>query len=290
MRYNLYRGIINLFGGVFMDKIQLHEYFIPFKGVKKKVIYHFSDSHLTEFDALSDENEKEKAIKSTAAWENVRKGFCDVSGEGYEELHRQAPLTHFKNLLQTASDGSALIMAGDTLDYINGANIRATDAALKGYETPYIAVCGNHENAEQVPFGHALSGMRDEVQIIEFEDMVILGIDDSKRKVSSKVFDALCELFKGEKPILLAMHIPIMTEGNRERLLNSGVYFQLNYEGCPEENNEFIELVRQNSERFIAILAGHLHYPNISEVASGLTQYVSGQGITGNINRYIIGE
>ncbi len=273
-----------------MDKIQLHEYFIPFKGVKKKVIYHFSDSHLTEYDDLSDENEKEKAIKSTAAWENVRKGFCDVSGEGYEELHRQAPLTHFKNLLQTASDGSALIMAGDTLDYINGANIRATDAALEGYEVPYIAVCGNHENAEQVPVGHAISGMCDEVQIIELEDMVILGIDDSKRMISNKAFEALRELLNGEKPILLAMHIPIMTDGNRERLLNSGVYFQLNYEGCPKESVEFIELIKQNSERFIAILAGHLHYPNISEVASGLTQYVSAQGITGNINRYIIGE
>lgn len=273
-----------------MEKIQLHEFFIPVKGVKKKVIYHFSDSHLTEYDSLSDEAERDKAIKSTAAWENVRKGFCDVSGEGYGELHRQTATEHLNNLLSTASDGDALIIAGDTLDYINGANIRIADAALNAYEKPYIAVCGNHENADEIPCGHAVSGMKNEIQLIELDDMVIVGIDDSKRKISRNIISTVTELINGEKPILLAMHIPIMTEGNYERLMNSGVYFQLNYEGCPEENNEFIELIKQNASRFIAILAGHLHYPNVSEVASGLMQYVTGQGITGNINRYIIGE
>ena len=52
-----------------MDNIILHKFNIPFKGVKKKVIYHFSDTHLTEYDSLSDEAEKERAIKQTAAWE-----------------------------------------------------------------------------------------------------------------------------------------------------------------------------------------------------------------------------
>lgn len=273
-----------------MKTISLTEYFIPFKGVKKKVIYHFSDSHLTEHDAISDESEREKAIKATAAWENVRKGFCDVSGEGYGELQQQAPITHFYNLLQASQDGDALIMAGDTLDYINGANLRAADAALNGYKAPYIMLCGNHESPESIPLGHTVSAMREEVQTIELEDMVILGIDDSKRKISPSVLNAVRELIKGEKPILLAMHIPIMTDGNREKLLNSGVYFQLNYEGCPSENYEFIELIKQNSNRFIAVLAGHLHYPNVSELCEGVTQYVTGQGITGNINKYIIGE
>ena len=273
-----------------MEKIQLHEYYIPFKKVKRKVIYHFSDSHLTEFDGLCSDAEIEKAKKATAAWEDVRKGFCDVSGEGYGDLQCQAPIVHLENLLNASADGDALIIAGDTLDYISDANVRASDKALKGFELPYIAVCGNHESASLFPEGHALSGMKRDMQVCELEDMVIIGIDDSQRKISRELIERFAKLLEGEKPILLAMHIPIMTDGNYERLSKSGVYFQLNYEGCPQENFEFIDLIKTNSERFIAVLAGHLHYPNISEITEGLTQYVSGQGITGNINRYIIGE
>ncbi|MBO5785843.1 MAG: hypothetical protein J6R45_00815, partial [Clostridia bacterium] len=66
--------------------------------------------------------------------------------------------------------------------------------------------------------------------------------------------------------------------------------FQLNYNGCPSRNLEFIKLIEDNSDSFVAVLAGHLHYPNVSEIAGGLTQYVTGQGVTGNIHRYIIGE
>ena len=47
-----------------MDKILLHEYVIPAKGVKRKIVYHFSDTHLTEYDELSSAEETEKAKKA----------------------------------------------------------------------------------------------------------------------------------------------------------------------------------------------------------------------------------
>ena len=60
-----------------MDKVILKEFVIPFKGISKKTIYHFSDSHLTEYDEKSDENEIAHSKKQTAAWEGVRRGFCE---------------------------------------------------------------------------------------------------------------------------------------------------------------------------------------------------------------------
>ena len=273
-----------------MEKVSLHEFTIPFKGINKKVIYHFSDSHLTEYDALSSEEEIEKAKKSTIAWEGVRKGFSDAYGEEYGDLQKQSPKTHFENLVATAADGDALVMAGDVLDYFNGANLRLFDSLMSRFEKPYIAVCGNHEPPKSTPDGYLFSAANREIQTIEFDDMRIVGIENAMRDISDNQLLVLSRLLNDQKPNLLVMHVPIMTEGNRDRLLKSGVYFQLNYEGCPENNLKFIELLKQNSSNVIAVLAGHLHYSDISEICDGLTQYVTAQGVTGNINRYIIGE
>lgn len=273
-----------------MENILIHEYIIPFKGIGKKIIYHFSDSHLTEYDELSDAAETEKAKKQTEAWEGVRKGFCVAYGVPYGELEQQSPKTHFENLLQCAEGGDALAIAGDTLDYINGANLRLSDKLLGELEVPYIAVCGNHELPKDIPDGHIISAAKKPIQKLDLGDMVIVGIENAQRKISREQIDEFLAVIDEGKPTLIVMHVPIMTESNKALLEKSGVYFRLNYEGCPEENIEFIELIKRNADKIIAVLAGHLHYSNISEIASGVMQYVSSQGVTGNINRYVIGE
>ncbi|MBR6563311.1 MAG: metallophosphoesterase [Clostridia bacterium] len=273
-----------------MEKATIHEYVIPFKDIERKIIYHFSDSHLTEYDSLSSDEEIAKAKKMTEAWEGVRKGFCDAYGEEYGELQKQSPRTHFQNLIEASENGDALVLAGDTLDYVSGANVRLFDACMSGYRKPYIAVCGNHEPTKDIPDGFLYSSAKKPIQTIELDDMIIVGLENAKREIVREQLDALKTLLSGSKPLLIAMHVPIMTDGNRERLEKSGVYFQLNYDGCPDTNIELIELISNNAERIIAVLAGHLHYSDVSEVANGVTQYVTSQGITGNINRYIIGE
>ena len=90
--------------------------------------------------------------------------------------------------------------------------------------------------------------------------------------------------------MILVLHIPIMAEDNRELLLSCGEYFRLNHSEADEETLKFIDLVQHNTDQIAAVLAGHLHFHNECEIAPGLIQYVSSQGILGNINRYEIGE
>jgi hypothetical protein len=40
----------------------------------------------------------------------------------------------------------------------------------------------------------------------------------------------------------------------------------------------------------VAVVAGHLHFLNTCQLAPEITQYVSSQGLLGNLNRYVIGE
>ena len=273
-----------------MENALLQEFIIPFNGIKKKTVYQFSDSHLTTFDELSDNLEIEKAVKATEAWEGVRKGFCEAYGKPYGEFEKQNPKKHFLDLLTISEHGDALVLAGDTLDYINGSNLRLFESVFEDYDIPFVAVCGNHEPIKQIPDGYIFSKSKQPIQKLDLGDMVIIGIDNSARTITKEQLDILNKELNNGKPVLIVMHVPIMTKGNKERLEKSGVYFQLNYEGCPKENLDFIELLSSNSKKIIAVLAGHLHYSDESEISDGLMQYVSSQGITGNINRYIIGE
>ena len=153
-----------------MDKILLHEYRIPVKGVKRKTIYHFSDTHLAEYDSLSPEKEIEAAKKATDAWIRVRKAFADGHGEPFGEAQMLPAREHFVNLMNASRDGDVLVIAGDMLDFVNGANVRLAEKELKDYPCPVLALCGNHENANNIPEGMTISMMREPIQIAELDD------------------------------------------------------------------------------------------------------------------------
>lgn len=273
-----------------MDNILLHEYQIKLEGVKKKTIYHFSDTHLTEYDSLSTEAEIEAAKKATEAWERVRQHFATHHKEPYGEEQQIPAKEHFLNLVNASRDGDALIIAGDMFDYVSPANIRLADEAFRDFPCPVIALCGNHENPNNIPDGTSVSKMKESVQVLEWDDLILLGLDDSKREITEQQYNALVTALEGTKKVIVAMHIPIMVEGNENVLKGAGEYFRLNYEGCPELNHKFIELIKTNGDKIVAVLCGHLHFRNNTPLSDGPVQYVSTQGITGNLNKYIIGE
>jgi len=272
-----------------MESILVHTYEIPVKGVKKKILYHFSDLHLTQYDEMSDKAEIEEAKAQTALWDQQRKSFADKSGEQCTKAQMQSPVNHFENLIKASSDGDVLLLAGDIMDYINGANVRCVDAMLGKISVPYLYVPGNHEAVEKLPDSEVFKRVKKPVQIIEMDDMIILGLDDSKREITAEQNEIIEKTLKIGKPIIILMHVPIMTSGNEEQLRECGEYFYINYEGAPEENYRFINIIKDNADKIIAVFTGHLHFKNMSEITPNVTQYVSSQGIVGNLNRYIIG-
>ncbi len=273
--------------------VLIHGYRIEAQGVKKKIIYHFSDVHLTEYDAFSDEQEKDTAVKRKQQWESIRRSFAEINGEPYINESEKSTYEHFLNMLEAANDGDALVLTGDICDYISGANLRAVNSALEQFIKPIVYVKGNHEQTDEQtdgePVGICFSGINNPAQTFEFEDMIILGLDNSDRNITAEQNEKLKELLKKGKPILIAMHYPLMTEGNRDLIKKAGEYYQLNHDNASAEVLEFADMIKQNSDRIIAVLAGHLHFMNNSEITNGVTQYVSSQGALGNINRYEIG-
>lgn len=269
--------------------ISVHNYQIAVKGIKKKVIYHFSDVHLTEYDEASDENEKRIAIEGTENWEKTRIYFAERHNEPYSKEQLKSTHTLFSDMLTVADSGDALVMTGDVCDRVGKADLRFVEAELSRLSVPFVSVLGNHEKAEEMPENHILSRMKDPVQIMELGDIVILGIDDSLRFITKEQNEQIEKILSCDKPVIIAMHIPVMTEGNQAQLEECGEYFKLNHREAAKEVFDFVDLIKQYSDKIIAVLAGHLHFANNSEITPGVTQYVSSQGALGNINRYEIG-
>ncbi len=272
-----------------MENVLIHTYEIPIKRVRKKIIYHFSDLHLTQYDELSDKTEVENAKCMAAEWEKVRKYFANKNAEQCGKAQLHSPISHFENLIEASSDGDMLLLAGDIMDYLSGANVRCIDEMLNKISMPFMYVPGNHEPVEMLPDSKIFELLKKPIQKMENDDIIILGLDNSKREITSEQNDVIKKTLQTGKPTIILMHIPIMTSDNEKLLKDCGKYFYINYDGAPEENFKFINVVKENAKNIIAVFAGHLHFGNTSEITPGLVQYVSSQGIMGNINRYIIG-
>ena len=273
-----------------MDSITLHEFKISIKGVKKKIIYHFSDLHLTEFDEFSDKAEIEKAKNTAIDWERIRREFAENFGEPYGEAQKQSGKTHFENLMAATEDGDALVLTGDIIDFPNMANMRLVDKMLSSAKLPVFFVCGNHDSFGEVPQGFIYSTVTESVKKLVLDDLVFLGFNNSEVKITAEQNDFLEAELKKEKNVIIAMHIPLIGEGNAEVFSKITDYFKINYTGAPKENMRFCEIIKQNAEKIVAVFARHTHFSNVGEIATGVMQYISSQGITGHLNRYEIGE
>ena len=164
--------------------IIIHNYKIKANGIKKKIIYHFSDLHLAEYDSLSTEAEKLLATKKSEFWKNGREYFASTYNEPFSAEQCKDAKCHFINLLSESEKGDALIMAGDIFDYISGANLRIADYYLKELSVPFMAICGNHENPKEMPDNHLFSSAKNPVQTIDLGDIVIFGIDNSSGDIT----------------------------------------------------------------------------------------------------------
>ena len=270
----------------FPSGIVLHDYKIPVKGVAKKVLYHISDIHLN----YSDDPTAEVKPLDYETWLTGWPWFSIHYGEPYAPEQMKRPEDHLSCLMELANSGDAIIMTGDVCDKVSHTNLAILDDVLRKTEKPWLAVCGNHDLANDIPDGYLYSQIKKPVQILDLGDLILFGVDDSQRQVTAEQTAQLREVLALGKPVIIVMHIPIMTEGNQNVLLPCGAYFRLNHPEATPETLEFIDCIRQNAGRIAAVLTGHLHFLNESEIAPGLPQFVNSQSVLGNINRYEIGE
>ena len=275
-----------------MDTLTVARFDIPVPGVAKKTICHFSDIHLTAFDELSTPEEKEKALQDTQGWIDTRRWFAEKYGAPTGEAQMADSRLQYARLVALANaEADAVVLAGDIMNNVTPADIRATEKGLADLQVPFVIVSGNHEPKSKLPEGMRLSMMKQPVSALDLGDLQILGVDNQERRITQEQLDRMQELLATGKKTVVVMHVPIVNEENRDAVFGCGEYFRMNeYDGCPPENEAFIRLLTAPESPVVAVMTGHLHFQNVSHLTETLCQYGTSQGITGNVHLYTIGE
>ena len=110
----------------------------------------------------------------------------------------------------------------------------------------------------------------------DYEEFLLVGVDDSALQISDAQLQKLDAVFARQKPVILLLHIPLMTESIYAPVMEHwGPTFMLGTPDDPENARLFRERICAPDSPVAAIFAGHLHFAHTGEFAPGRWQYVS---------------
>ena len=267
--------------------VVLHTFKISIPNVKPKTFYHISDSHLNCYDSLSKKSSVASAKKAAADWLDVRKYVAQEYNEMFNDISLSAE-EYFANSIKTVQNADALILSGDICDFVSGANMRFLEKQLKKVKAKILSVCGNHESPQHIKDGYIFSSTKNPINVIEFDDLVLVGIDNSAKKVTPTQIAQFKKVLELNKSVILVMHTPIKTDDTAEIFAKVGDYYALNHKDHDQPTKEFIELLQQNDTQIELVLAGHLHFQTVGHITRNLCQLTASQNITGNLFKYEI--
>lgn len=257
-------------------------------GLKRNYkLIHFSDVHVITYDEDDSIEAKEKAINQEKAWIKVRQDFAIHFHESYSEEQLIPSTNCLDNLIEYANNAKpdGVLLTGDIIDYYSKANYAYLKKSLSKLNSPYLFSCGNHETPSSL-YNDICKG-NGEVSYHDFEEFIIVSLDDSKKKIKQSQLDALESIIKLNKPIILSMHIPVMSKYNELEMKQYDSYYIIDHNNTDEVTSKFIKLII--SEPLIkAIFCGHTHGASVSYFAPNKPQHCASSGLIGFVNNIVI--
>lgn len=254
---------------------------------KEYKIIHFSDVHVVDLKNNETKEELDQAKNNEDAWYRVRKDFSIHFNETCNEEHMIPSTECLDNLLKYSNDinPDSIVMTGDIIDYYSKANYNYLKKSLKNINIPYIITCGNHESPSSI--FDEITNNESDFKVINLKEFKLIGIDDSTKKVSKEILEKLKKELEDNIPIILCMHIPVLTKYNEIEMQKYDQYFIIDYKNCDDVTNEFLKLIIEN-KLVKAILCGHTHGASSSFFAKGKVQYCASSGLIGYVNNIIV--
>ena len=257
-------------------------------GLKKEYkIIHFSDVHVITYRESDSQEVIDKAKKQEEAWFKVRKDFANHFTE-HCDVEQMIPSTKcLDNLIDYANEQNpnVVLLTGDIIDYYSTSNYKYLKDSLAKLTKPYLFSCGNHETPSML-YNDICDG-NGEFHYKEFDEFIIVSIDDSKKTIKERQLNALQEVLKRNKPILLTMHIPLLTKNNAQEMKQYDSYYVINYANTDEVTLNFLNLV-VTSPLIKAVFCGHTHGASMTYIAKDKPQYCSSSGLIGYVNNITI--
>lgn len=257
-------------------------------GLKRSyTFYHTSDCHLAVGLPEEGAEAMAKAQAMTDAW-------------SYTGL---LPVDALAQVLQMAQEDhtDGLFLCGDVADYLSEGTLGAVKKALNSTGTEKFYVCGNHERSGvQQPDSRVFYPDYQELMhgspgfwTRDFGEFVIVGMDNGDKQMREEQLDLLEKQFAAKKPILLLIHIPILTEAImgpvQQKWGKDGPdYFLLGQDTDTELSRRFCRMLADPEAPIAAVFAGHIHLSHAGEIIPGRMQYVSAPAFEGIIRKYVL--
>lgn len=266
---------------------------IEIEGISKeyKLLY-ITDTHMVVPTDSDSENEMKYA--------NERKNmFYDAQGHSAAE--------QFSAWMDYANENAvdAVLLGGDIIDSPSSGNIAYLEDNLATLNMPYLMIPGNHdwtypwdymtESGKEtymslLPFSkNPYTDNPGECQVLEFEDLMIVGINDSSNQVTQEAFDGFMLANEEKKPIIVLAHVPFMTQTllvqARETWSSPTVLGGGGYGGIyPDEiSGKFLDAIVSKDSNVELVLGGHVHFYNddMIEGEKNVRQIVGDDGFSG---------
>lgn len=278
-------------------RIQVQEEKLSVSGIQHEYeFFLIADTHIS----LCDERDQELMEKAGSR------------REAFERESGKSAVQTFQNLITESVKGDAdlTIFAGDITDSAMYASIDFVQEQVNRLDMPHLYVTGNHDfeygseyfskkaYREYFPRLQALTGTSEQYVIHEYEDLVVAGINDKNNQFSKRAVKALLPYMKGEKPVVLVMHVPLQPQYEDSGLeQRSNEVWGLSDKGrcrvllgetaCrPDKTTqELLDAVFAEDSPVAAVFAGHIHFYNRNMLNDRTDQIVTGAGYYGDAVR-----
>lgn len=210
-----------------------------------------------------------------------------------------------------AQEVDAVFLGGDIIDCPSQGNLNYLGTQLERLEMPYLYTLGNHDWT--FPWEYMTERGRDtylpklesyldgdtSLHIWETDDLLVIAVDDSSNQIDDGVMEQYRELLETDKPVILLMHVPLLTQsalGKAKEVWSTSVVLGGgNYGGIypNETSTEFIELTTAKDSPVELVLSGHLHFYDKDNIVGEreILQIVGDAGFRGNgLLLHITGE
>ena len=213
----------------------------------------------------------------------------------------------FQALLSYANDTKpdAVLLGGDIIDSPSPSNMDFLGNSLEKLEIPYIYTPGNHDwtypweymtetavNDYLPPLSPYMNG-NTSIHTLELDDFIIAAVDNSSNQINPDALETYKAILTLDKPVLLLVHVPFYTPSLLEEasgfwqqsvVLGGGVHGGT----YPNEiSAEFMGLTTAASSPVAAVIAGHVHFPHVSDMEGekDIPQIVGDAGFKGRATR-----
>lgn len=272
----------------FNDTLRIDEKEIIIPGVQGE--YEFvvvNDQHIIQ---LSNEYTDEKSEEVEQRYNSFRNVNRTLSSDAWIEI--------VKKINEIQPDG--VILDGDMVDFFSESNLACLKDGLDQIQVPAMYVRADHDLAlwyndtftpEYVQARENEIWPMEDVMVQEFKDFLIVGINNNTSQLSENGLEKIKEIWKQNKPIILAMHVPLeskidngLSNASKEIWQDRALIWGKNSCYVPSEITEqFLNMVYREDSPVVAVLGAHLHFAYEDQINDNIKQYVFDASYKGTI-------